>query len=102
MFDNKCDKVMKSKKIKELIDMLIRLYGEHLSDIEKDGLRIRLDNITDHVEWEATFRMRVQAVEVLRNVCPNNDCGRCKIKGVLCSDTMCRLVKRFEAELNKK
>lgn len=93
---------MRSEEIKELIDKCVEVYGEHLSDIEKDGLRIRLNNITDYVEWEATFHMQIQAVEVFRNVCPNNDCGRCKIKGVLCSDTMCRLVKRFEAELNKK
>lgn len=99
---------MKSEKIKGLIDKLVDLYGERLSNIEKDGFRLMLDKITDHAEWEGTIRMRAQAVEALRSACPNNDDGRCKIifdyceTGVLCSDTMCGLVKRFEAELDEE
>ena len=99
---------MESAKIKELIDKLVGLYGEHLSDIEKNAFRLTLNKITDHAEWEGTIRMRAQAVEALRNACPNNDYGRCKIvfdyceKGVLCSDTMCGLVKRFQTELDEE
>lgn len=99
---------MKSEEIKELIDELVDVYGgEHLSDIDKDGFSLVLDKITDHAECEGTIRMRAQAVEALRKACPNNNCGRCKIifddceTGVLCSDTMCGLVKRFEAELDE-
>ena len=99
---------MKSEKIKELIDKLVDVYGgEHLSDIEKEEFRLMLDKITDYAEWEVIIRMRAQAVEALRNACPNNDYGRCKIvfdyceRGVLCSDTMCGLVKRFEDELKE-
>lgn len=99
---------MKSEKTEKLIDKLVDLYGENLSDIEKNAFRLTLNKITDHAEWEGTIRMRAQAVEALRNACPNNDYGRCKIifdyceTGVLCSDTMCGLVKRFQAELDEE
>ena len=92
MFDNKCDKVMKSEKAKEFIDGCMVHLTVEMSDHAKWQFREVMTHSAELAEWETEERMREKAHKIIKEM----------MEGVFQGNMPQNIADEFSQKLNEE
>lgn len=102
MFDNKCDKVMKSKRAKQYLLKVLTPIAIMYPDCpeECDLKLIEAKRAVELAEQEAEERMRAKAIDAFKSSCKYQDgCGEANRK---CDPKQCEDFKLFIQKLTEE